>query len=241
MEIIKPKCGDVNSSGLVYWDTVASSGQERWITPEKFQEWRQKKRDRMSKYIQQEHRKKAQFVSRKKYAAKYPNAQRESDKKQRLKNRDILDERRRQWAAKNPEKVKAAAARSRSTIEKRRAIYKKTLSDPMAKLRIMTRGRINGFIKRSGIRKGMKTVEYLGCDWDCVRMHLEKQFKPGMNWDNHSFSGWHIDHIVPLASAKTHEDLIPLLHYTNLQPLWASENMKKWAKYPNTNQNKNEI
>jgi hypothetical protein len=49
-----------------------------------------------------------------------------------------------------------------------------------------------------------------------------------MNWSNRNL--WHIDHIIPLASAKTEEEMIKLCHYTNLQPLWAIENMSKGSK-----------
>jgi hypothetical protein len=65
-----------------------------------------------------------------------------------------------------------------------------------------------------------------------AKLHIEKQFKPGMNWLNHSLHGWHIDHIIPMASATTEEEVIKLNHYTNLQPLWASENIKKSNKMP---------
>ena len=47
---------------------------------------------------------------------------------------------------------------------------------------------------------------------------------------NHSMSGWHIDHRIPLDSAKTYEDIERLIHYTNLQPMWAIENLKKSNK-----------
>ena len=58
--------------------------------------------------------------------------------------------------------------------------------------------------------------------------HLENQFKEGMTW--HNRSEWHIDHIVPLSSANNEEELYKLCHYTNLQPLWAEENLKKSNK-----------
>ena len=50
-----------------------------------------------------------------------------------------------------------------------------------------------------------------------------------MNWKNHG--EWHIDHIKPLSSAKSEEEMNKLFHYSNLQPLWASENLKKRDKY----------
>jgi hypothetical protein len=49
-----------------------------------------------------------------------------------------------------------------------------------------------------------------------------------MNWSNRK--EWHIDHIIPLSSAKTEEELLKLFHYTNLQPLWANDNIKKSNK-----------
>jgi hypothetical protein len=60
--------------------------------------------------------------------------------------------------------------------------------------------------------------------------HIEGKFKDGMNWDNHTRDGWHIDHIIPLSSAKSVEELESLCHYTNLQPLWAKENIIKSNK-----------
>jgi hypothetical protein len=68
----------------------------------------------------------------------------------------------------------------------------------------------------------------LGCDYQTAFKHIESRFKKGMSWDN--FGDWHIDHIIPLASAKTEEELIELCHYTNLQPLWAEENLIKGDK-----------
>jgi hypothetical protein len=76
--------------------------------------------------------------------------------------------------------------------------------------------------------KNTKTQEMLGCDYQTAFKHIESRFKKGMSWDN--FGDWHIDHIIPLASAKTEEELIELCHYTNLQPLWAEENLIKGDK-----------
>jgi hypothetical protein len=61
------------------------------------------------------------------------------------------------------------------------------------------------------------------CSLEELKSHLEKQFKQGMTWSNHSLKGWHVDHIIPLSSAKSIKELEKLSHYTNLQPLWAKE------------------
>jgi hypothetical protein len=60
-----------------------------------------------------------------------------------------------------------------------------------------------------------------------LRAHLERQFKPGMSWFNYGFRGWHIDHIKPLAAFAPGD--AAAFHYTNLQPLWMAENLKKGA------------
>ena len=70
----------------------------------------------------------------------------------------------------------------------------------------------------------------IGCSPEFLKKYLENKFKPGMSWTNHSIRGWHIDHIIPLASAKNQEDIAKLTYYTNLQPLWSKENLSKRDK-----------
>lgn len=85
------------------------------------------------------------------------------------------------------------------------------------------------------IRKGQKkgsAVKDLGCTIPFLREYLQARFKPGMTWDNWTRDGWHIDHVKPLASfnLEDREQFLEAVHYTNLQPLWASENIHKSAK-----------
>jgi len=79
--------------------------------------------------------------------------------------------------------------------------------------------------------KVCSAVKDLGCSIKDFKIYMETLFDIGMTWDNWSQSGWHIDHIIPLSSAKTPKDFIPLCHYTNLQPLWAKDNMSKGNRY----------
>jgi hypothetical protein len=88
--------------------------------------------------------------------------------------------------------------------------------------RLATAFRLGGYSKKS------KTKEILGCTFEELVCHLEKQFRRGMSWSNRD--QWHIDHIVPLASAESEEDIIKLNHFTNLQPLWAADNLAKSDK-----------
>lgn len=113
--------------------------------------------------------------------------------------------------------------------KKRRANRKdRTEKDPLYKLRKGCSIRIWHFLKGAG--KSKPTKDLIGCSWDQLKKHLEEQFKDGMSWENWSKTGWHIDHIIPLSSANTLEEIERLCHYTNLQPLWAEDNLKKGAK-----------
>ena len=66
-----------------------------------------------------------------------------------------------------------------------------------------------------------------------IKIWIESKWLEGMSWDNHTVNGWHIDHVIPLASAKTEEEIYKLNHYTNLQPLWWYDNLSKGKKYEN--------
>ncbi len=121
---------------------------------------------------------------------------------------------------------------------RRKNAYKKKRrdSDPVYRLTQSMRSRISSFFRRGKlgkngkIRKNKKTVELLGADFDTVFKHIESQFRDGMTWDMYGRKGFHIDHKIPLCSAKNEEELMKLLHYSNLQPLWAKDNHKKGGK-----------
>ena len=79
-------------------------------------------------------------------------------------------------------------------------------------------------------KKNKPTLEYLGCSTIKLKEHIEKQFKPGMTWDN--YGKWHIDHIIPLKYDKpTLEETCKRLHYLNTQPLWAKDNIAKGNRF----------
>tara|TARA_R110000764_G_scaffold19848_1_gene51652 strand:+ start:26 stop:352 length:327 start_codon:yes stop_codon:yes gene_type:complete len=105
----------------------------------------------------------------------------------------------------------------------------------MFKLKCNLRQRAYSAFKNKGYSKDSKTQEMLGVDWEVCKAHIERQFTKGMNWAN--YSKWHVDHIIPLASAKTPERLKQLCHYSNLQPMWAEDNIMKSDKI-NGQQNK---
>lgn len=101
-------------------------------------------------------------------------------------------------------------------------------SDPVYALMYNIRSAISKKIKKMGSVKSCKTELILGCSWLEFISHLERQFLEGMSWDNRNL--WHIDHIIPISTAKTVEDVISLNHCTNLRPMWAVDNIKKGDK-----------
>jgi hypothetical protein len=86
------------------------------------------------------------------------------------------------------------------------------------------RARITNIIKN----KTKNTLNCLGLPVNEFKLYIESLFVEGMNWDN--YGKWHIDHIIPLSSVKIEEEIYQLCHYTNLQPLWADDNLKKSNK-----------
>lgn len=110
-------------------------------------------------------------------------------------------------------------------------IKNKTKNDTLFAFTRSARLLICNAFKRKNAIKIKKTVEILGCSIPYFKKHIESNFKDGMSWINRN--KWHIDHKKPLCTAKTIDDIIELNHYTNLQPLWAIDNLKKGGRYAN--------
>lgn len=89
--------------------------------------------------------------------------------------------------------------------------------------------RIRMAIMNHGGIKDSSAIELLGASIEVVRKHLESLFKEGMTWENHGITGWHIDHIIPCDSfdLTKKEEQLKCFHYTNLQPLWYKDNLRK--------------
>lgn len=153
------------------------------------------------------------------------------------------------WSKKNSDRVKANYARwLKQNHERNRLYYKayyqankvkvlanvyklrnrKLKEDPLYRATKALRNLTTQAFHRKGYKKRSKCNALLGCSFQIAKRFIEVQFLPGMSWANHG--EWHIDHRVPLASAKTIADRERLCHYTNLQPLWAADNLRKHSK-----------
>ncbi len=100
-------------------------------------------------------------------------------------------------------------------------------SNVLFKIKVNLRNRLNIALKND--QKIGSAISDLGCSIEILKKRLESKFQPGMSWDNYGLKGWHIDHIVPLCrfNLTNRKELLKAVHYTNLQPLWACDNLSK--------------
>lgn len=118
--------------------------------------------------------------------------------------------------------LKKEKAYNREYSKNRRA------TDPLYKLTQNYRSRTAAAFRNNGYKKESRSYELLGCEYGDLMKHIEKKFTKGMSWDN--YGKWHIDHIYPVSRARDKQHLEQLCKYTNLQPLWAVDNIKKSNK-----------
>ena len=196
-----------------------------------------------------------QKARKKEYDKKYREMHREqiraSHKAWRDKNADHVREKARENYHKNPEAHKARMAKyAESHVEQekeRRHRYKienrqkctdyqriKRQSDPVYRFRSSFTRLICIYRKKHGYTGDKGTWEMVGCDFPTFLNHIQSQFAEGMTLENygHGKGKWNIDHIVPMCTAVTNADVERLNHYTNLRPMWSSENYQRPRKTP---------
>ncbi len=156
----------------------------------------------------------------------------EISKKYYKKNKEQLKINEKEYYKKNREKIlkKVKKYNNENKDKKRIYIKKRIKNDINYKLKITLSTRIRKALKRTNCVKSHSTTKLIGCSVDFLKQHLEKQFQEGMTWKNHG--KWQIDHIKPCASFNLTKDTEQkkCFHYSNLQPLWAIENIRKGNK-----------
>jgi hypothetical protein len=189
---------DVNpETGLTFWTyNKMSKNGEHWVTAETAEKYLERKR-----VLANETYHRNRDAIREKRRAHY-----KENREQELKKR-------KKWASENRHKILEYQREKRKT-------------DAMYALKADVRIRVWQLLKQKGPNKRKsRALELIGCTWETLKEHIERQFAEGMSWENRS--DWHIDHIIPLSSAKDEDTVMKLFHYTNLQPLWAIDNLKK--------------
>lgn len=155
---------------------------------------------------------------------KYRLLNQQSAKRNRAKN----TAREKAWRKNNKDKVRGYY---------RKHVTKRRKTDIAFWLQMVVRTRIHGALFRASKAKQGRTLKLVGCTAAELKAWIEKQFLDGMTWKNHGRHGWHIDHVIPLAKFNLADpsQQTAAFHYTNLQPLWAIDNMKKSDKVPGQN------
>jgi hypothetical protein len=158
--------------------------------------------ERIKVYRQDENFKKKYSLKRKEYYQNNVEQEREKSKKYYHENKQIIRKKNNEW--KN---------------DKRK-------NDGFYRMKINLRHRLRDYL--IGESKGKRTKEIVGLDKIKFKLYIQSKFVDEMSWEN--YGKWHLDHIKPLCSAKDNEEALILNHYTNLQPLWAEDNLRKNRK-----------
>ena len=208
MHMTTLKRGDTREDGLRFWRI--NRGREVWVAQDVFEKKSAQDAERSlrrwnTKRLEVQHAARAYYLANRerflKASADYrkanPDKCRDWKRKFVRENRDDLNRRFRERFAK----------------------------DAVLRARILSRDRLRRCLLL-GERCGSAVREMIGCTPTAFRNHMEEKFRDGMSWGNYG-TIWELDHIVPLVSAKTPEEVFKLSHYTNLQPLLTVENLRK--------------
>jgi hypothetical protein len=221
------KRGDIREDGMIFWEYSKNySSGERWINADKYQiyvsktkEYEKKRDNRPPKELRTlrngDIREDGMVFWH--YGKSYANGEKWLSKKEfdtRIKRRK---QNRKKWKQKNPSWYKEYMREQRK--------------DPLNRIIYAQRTRIMRALK--DLKKIDHTIEMIGCSALELRNYIESKFENGMSWDNYGRDGWHIDHIRPCASfdLSDPEQQEECFHYTNLQPLWAKDNLSKGSYY----------
>lgn len=185
----------------------------------------QKHKKRLQEYSRQKHYQLDKEQLREKYRAYYQD------------NREKMIEQTKNWQRNNVLCIKQYY-QSRKTKNKENLIkfkqnypdkYKAQVRKYNSKITSKLRTRFYSALKAQGTVKRESVVKLTGCSIAELRNYIESQWLPGMNWDNHTKTGWHIDHIIPCCvfDLTNLEQQRKCFHYSNLRPLWAKDNLSR--------------
>lgn len=169
---------------------------------------------------------------KRKYNKKFRLQNPDYSKKYYKSNNEKINSQKQKWVEKNINYQKEYREVNKEHISKKYA--ERLQKDFVFKYSHNIRNLIRGSFKRGckGVyKKGLKTESVLGCSIDFFIEYISDKFKKGMTLQNHG--KWHLDHIIPVSSAINEDELIKLNHYTNFQPLWSKDNLKKGSKIIN--------
>ena len=231
------KRGEMRDDGMIFF-SYSNVGSEVWVTTDEFKRRCDKQTQARKRYAKDNVE--AERLRAKKWQEENPEKFKASHRASREKHREKRLQMTRDWREQNKEHLQAynKANRARDCEKLKKWAKAKYASDPKYALITKVRSLTRYAFDRLGFKKTSKTAEILGCDWETFKQHIESQFYGDMTWDsfqqkNHiGTSMVEIDHIIPISSAKTEEDVMRLSLHTNLRPMWWLENREKRDKMP---------
>ena len=167
-----------------------------------------------------------------------PGRVKEIHARYREKSANAIRQSHRAWSASNKEAI-TRYRRARKTLKgdevrkySREWARQKRNKEPSFVLISRLRCRTRSALRTASARSSTRSVALLGCTRCQLARHIEGMFSDGMSWDNMRL--WHVDHIVPVSAFDLTDDeqQRAAFHYTNLQPLWAEDNLRKSNKLP---------
>jgi superfamily II DNA/RNA helicase len=165
---------------------------------------------------------------RRKYYKNNLELEKEYNKNYRENNRETITLKQQEWRENNREHIKTY--RKNNPLKVNQYLKNRRDTDSLYKLSCNIRSLIRQSFIRVDINKKSKTHEILGCSFEEFKLHLESKFESWMTWENYGLYngelnyGWDIDHIIPVSTAITEEEVIKLNNYINLQPLCSKTN-----------------
>lgn len=177
----------------------------------------------------------------KEYQKKYREEhaeERKREKAERYRNNcDDVKEKSAKYRKERPETRRAYYAKNKEILNKYNSAYTKERyhKDIEYKLRCNLHSRLGTAVRRQASNKNRKTLELIGCNITELRGYLASKFSAGMTWEKFMLGEIHVDHIIPCVAfdLTDPEQQKKCFHFTNLQPLWATDNLKKGAKIVN--------
>jgi len=198
-------------------------------------QWRENNKEKVKQSSKKSRSRPGYIKHRKQYLKEYylKPENREKRRKWRLiwYHQPHILSKKKQYKFKNRIKIRKQNKKYSQRAEVRNRVRERTRyrlkNDPIFKLKCNVRTRIRLYVKRGLAKKTLPTSVLIGCSWEFLKNHLEKQFKPRMSWAN--YGKWHIDHYRPMASFNLfkQKELLKCCNFANLQPLWAIENLRK--------------
>jgi hypothetical protein len=157
-----------------------------------------------------------------------PDRIKEIGKKWRTNNKEIVNKAYLRRKERNPNQSKQYRDKNKDRMNEQQTQKRRT--DPLYKLSCSMRSMLLKAFKRNGYKKASRTNEILCCSFEELKIYIESKFEDWMTWENHGkyngdFNcGWDFDHITPLSSASSEDEIIRLNHYTNIQPMCSKIN-----------------